>query len=607
MKQTNIINKKNGFLIALCISLLISVSNYSWIQIDNQPQPVIDEYVEKIYNLADGLTEKELKDYPRLFYWATLGPRPPSYQVMAAPMTLVFDRTVDTILIINAIFLVLLGLFTYKIAERTTTPSYAVLATLLVTTFPLTTELSKIARPHAIAPAVVALGIWLSLLCIQNRKASTAWLLAATFLFAFTIHPSTIYLLVGAIGVVGLLAVFNKNNKSLLPIELNLNHSYFLKGLLPAFSLCAIIIGGWLYIKWEQYIGLKNTIAEFFAPAASFWELEKTMHFAISWPYTILLIITLSIIALNLIIRKTEITKTLNIIALFLILMFAAFHVTGSGIYWHTFAGSTSVIAVLCSAGLMMTCNYISEAAFNNNIKRLMLLTLPAFICLYAISNYLHTGWGINSDATTNCRLNNKICETNNIRSVKPLAGNWMVKEIIAEILKEDKCLNNGCNIAVISHRPRYYSDEVFTSGMVEHFEPETRVKSDNFYPQRKLSFRRIGLGPGGNLNWLTSDFAIFLTSENNQAITEPVMHYGATKTEAPVVSFILDNLMSENALYKKVFTAKLPNQQHVILVKKIQQISQQQGIEIINSLKLDDSIKTELKQATIQLESNIE
>ena len=104
MEQTNIINKKNGPLIALCISLLISISNYTWIQLDTQPQPVIDEYVEKIFNLADGLIEKNLKDYPRLFYWATIGPRPSAYQIMAAPFTLIFGRSVDNILIVNAIF-----------------------------------------------------------------------------------------------------------------------------------------------------------------------------------------------------------------------------------------------------------------------------------------------------------------------------------------------------------------------------------------------------------------------------------------------------------------------------------------------------------------------
>ena len=106
------------------------------------------------------------------------------------------------------------------------------------------------------------------------------------------------------------------------------------------------------------------------------------------------------------------------------------------------------------------------------------------------------------------------MCEKNNLRSAKPLSGDWAIKDILKIILEKENAKLNIATLTLVSHRPKYYSDEVFTYSMVQHFEKQTRVKSDHFYPQRTLSFDRISTGPWKSLNWLYSEFSLFYRSE---------------------------------------------------------------------------------------------
>ncbi|NND00132.1 MAG: hypothetical protein HKN85_08120, partial [Gammaproteobacteria bacterium] len=144
-------------------ALMLALGNIIWVLLDNQPQPIVDPYVEKIFNLVAGLRENNWIEYPRTVYWASIGPRPPLYQLLAAPWVLIFGRSVDSILVVNSLFVALLSICTYLITQRFTAKRYAILAMVMVVSLPIQAHLNSLARPHAIVAAISALLILQSL------------------------------------------------------------------------------------------------------------------------------------------------------------------------------------------------------------------------------------------------------------------------------------------------------------------------------------------------------------------------------------------------------------------------------------------------------------
>ncbi len=193
-------------LLVLLVSA-VSIINLSWIIKDTRPLPFRDPYPEKILEFSDEISRTGFANFPRLMNRLSVGPRPPLYQLLAVPCVYTFGRTVDAMLVVNILSGVVLMLSAYGSGRLAGNRATGLLAALIVATYPPIVNLMKIARPHSILPASVALTLYLILLLIRTRKPLIFCLLGASLGIGFLIHPNFGYIspLPAVIGVLYLI------------------------------------------------------------------------------------------------------------------------------------------------------------------------------------------------------------------------------------------------------------------------------------------------------------------------------------------------------------------------------------------------------------------
>lgn len=594
-------------LAVLLLSATVSAANYAWIIIDTRPQPVIDEYVEKIMNLADGMEAHSLAQYPRLIYWASIGPRPMLYQVLAAPLVIFLPRSVDSILLVNALFIVALGYVTYRLGKEMYSSQAGLLAMVLVLAYPIITNLSRVARPHALLPTTVGIAILCILLALERRSVLSAWFVAFAILFAFAAHGYSLYLLAGPVILFLLYSVFFQRNPK-LPSSLRTTaswlvvktqDSFFLRGILPSFSIIVLLISSWVILKWDQYVGLRHVAKEIFEPMYSPWHYELTLPDALSPALFWVFLFGGGLIAVTSVSGVSRNWKAVFGLCA-LLLIFAGTHFAVGGKSWQTFSGVTPLIAAVSAVGLVSALDAVERAFSRAYIVVFLRRVVLSLVLASAVLVYLIVGWGLPEKGAladmmgvkSNCSARSNFCPD------RPMQGNWRMADIVKVLLSDEECHKEGCQVSVISHRPRYFSDEAFNYTQIVEFPEISKIRNDHFYPQRALAFHRIGRGEGARLNWLVSRYSIFLlggdsvnTDQAGQSQNKP------SELVQAVVAYLKNESKREGGLFETIFEGKLPNGEIVYVLKREKEIDEIERRKILDSLPINPPLEGPLRR----------
>jgi Pyruvate/2-oxoacid:ferredoxin oxidoreductase delta subunit len=572
----------------------IAVTILYWAQLDTRPQPVIDEYVEKIFNLADAIKEKSFLEYPRALYWATIGPRLPLYQAIAAPFVLFLDRSADSILIVNAIFLVILGMAIYKAGELVDSPLVGALSAVFVMTYPLVLDLARLARPHALLPAASAIFFWVALSFIKKSSILKSWLLIASVFLIFLTHASGLYVvLVPLLLVIGKFLLKDINiqepRMKLAYLKENLNNRIFLFGLIPAGSLLIGFIILWMLLKWDQYLSLQKVIKDVFAPQFGFWYIEKTFPDAVS-PFFAGLFVIGVIILLVFWIASNKQHEAMKFVILSLILTIVFIQTFFSGAFhWNNFVSILPLVAIISASGLVYARNFLITT-MKSALAAKIISYVAILICMsMALINYIVVMWltpamarqiqmlGVKSD----CTRQEYFCPD------PPVMGEWHLKEILSQVIKYDHCKKSLCRIVLVSQRPEYFHHEALTYTMVQYYSEETISPVSEIYPVRTVSIERTGRGDNGNFNWLFSDFIIFLTDDSGNPIRQLTPGFVAGgDIEYSIVKYILDH--TDDGTFEKLIERRLPNGLTAVLVSK--KIRLDKAYKIMNEMDILDN-----------------
>ena len=581
----------SGIGAAILFSAIIGVANLIWLAIDQQPQPVLDPYIEAIWNLTRGYGEKEVWEFPRLMIWSGLAPRVPLYQILSSPFVAVLGFDVDSILALNTLFMLVLGVATYRIAQRIVNSRFAVLATVLVVTLPIVTELSRLVRPHALMPAVVALVLWQCLRTIEQASVKNAWMLAIAVFSAFCIHASSIYLI-----AVPIASVFIYVGEKIAPPDTSviarfifaIKHPVFSKGVIPGFLTITLMIVIWMIIQWDFYVDMQQVIREIFEPQAVQWQLEQRSFANLNVLNTVLLVISAVLVLID---RSKNPTSAMARLMLFWLLsMFIAFHLFLKIGYWQQFSGSVSLIAVMCAKGLSLI-----ATAKNKIVGRVFLL----IVVLATVQSYATTAWGVFTVEGLPCGSKNPACEDGltDLRSNRPLRKEWPIADIIAPLFSQGSCSKAmQCTVTLVSFRSQYFSHELFQHTLVREFDYISRTGEHPFYPTRNVFFSRVGEGGEGILNWLYSDYVYYLLNAKRQPFASKLIDYGAVELEVPIVHFIESQVSQTNGLFKKIVEVPLPNGLYAIVAKRVEAVHSID--DVLDGMKLKDHIRQRMLQS---------
>lgn len=306
-----ILKIKNEYFMLGALIAVISFVNILWIIKDNRPQAFFDPYPKNTLEFVDSLKEQGFTQIPSLITKMSVGSRPPLYQLLAVPSIYLFGRSEDTILVVNIFFGVVLMLSTYGIAKMAKNSEAGLLASLLVATYPPIVGLSKIARPHSVLPACVALSLWLLFKLLKKRSWKTSWAFGASLGFGILIHPVFFFLL-AAPSLIFCLYI------ALFQMEPRLPHSpgklpswlmykildpFVLKGLLPAGVIALAITAVWYLPNIDGVIYSAQVTKGFWSSVtlgfwhlnSSFWWYALTMPGAISHVLFALLVVGLMV------------------------------------------------------------------------------------------------------------------------------------------------------------------------------------------------------------------------------------------------------------------------------------------------------------------------
>jgi hypothetical protein len=573
----------------IIFSSFVAVSVLYWAKLDDRPQPVIDEYVEKTLNLSYALKEKSFREYPRALYWASIGPRFPLYQALSAPFVLFVNRSADSILIVNAIFLVVMGIASYEAGKLVNGPLAGALSAVFVLTYPIVLNLARLARPHAILSAACAIFFWAALSFLKKETLLKSWFLIASVFLVFLTHASGLYIVIVPfflLMIKFLLGDINilKTHTMLANLKRNVSNRIVLFGLIPAGSLLIGFIMAWMILKWDQYLGMQKVIKEIFAPQRGMWYMEYTFPDVVSPFFSGLFVIGLIVSLVSLIGSRKQ-QQTLKFVVFSLIVTAILIHVFFRGAFaWHNLVAIIPLVAVISASGLVKTREFVISTSKSILVARIISFVAILTCFVMAFINYHIVMWskpevgglvrmlGVKSD----CTRTDFFCPNS------PLSGEWYLKDIVGEIIKYNQCKRTPCIVVLVSQRPEYFHHEALNYTMVQYYNRETISPLSQFYPIRTISIQRTG-DSGRKFNWLFADFVIFLTDASGFPIQQITPGFGAGGyVEYGIVKYILKHL--NDGIFEKRIERRLPNGLRAVLISM-------QPVPLINMDKIIDEM----------------
>lgn len=588
-------------LLILCFLLLgLSGLNLYWLKLDTRPHAYTDGYPEKTMNLADGLRDQGIQTWPRHLYWATIGPRPSLYQAMASPFVLFVERSPDGMLIVNTLFMIVLGLAVYQLGALAAGPLAGFLAALIVSTYPLTLQLGMHARPHALLPATTALVILSMVLAIRRRTWPMAWLVAACLFLTFSIHASGIILLGALVAVFCLYTAFFQTepkrpaswDSAWSWVLSKLRDPFVLHGLIPAMGSLLTVVALWMVLKWEQWLALKEVSERIFLPMYGFWDYEQTLPRQVSWIFTGLLLLGIVVSTLR-VMAAPQRNGLRGFLLLALFSLFAMAHLSGA-VGWAAFAGVLPLLALVTAVGVLDLLAWVWAVSSNRRLHRTIATALLGLTATGILVNYAHARWGLLSslpllgdDHFERCTQDDWVCPR------YPMGGDWQLQPLLGVMVRDNACRQQGCRLVHLSKRPAWFSEEPLTYGLVQYYPQASLLPSDAFYPQRTVRVDTLGTGAGGVLNWLIADYVVFLSDGQGQPSIDDGPYWGNKAVERALVTWLARD-MNDNpsSAYREVFKAALPSGAFVTLARRERDIGAQEARDIVSSLQLPEETR---------------
>ncbi len=220
----------------------IGFSHILWTAKDDVPSLGTDSHIY-LYNLLDFLDNLSWSRFHEL--WPMLGKlgvvgRPPLYQILTAPMIVLFGRSEDSALLINLVFFLILALAVYRIGGSVKNNSTGLLATCIVVSYPPIIHLSRIYLPHFAVAATGAVTLWLLLALLEKRSIMIAWWLGFTLAAGLMLHPYYAWVSAVPTFFVGIyLLLFKLSPK--YPGSIKQTPSWIARKLRERFVLCGLL------------------------------------------------------------------------------------------------------------------------------------------------------------------------------------------------------------------------------------------------------------------------------------------------------------------------------------------------------------------------------
>ena len=249
--------------------LVTSLLNVIWVRRDTLLGPEADSkyYFISTYKFIDSLSSGNWSQLPEAFSDPNLAGRPPLYQLLSIPFLLIFGRSMDSAVLVNLPFQVLLLFSTYQIGKLLAGRGIGVLAAALVSAYPPLVQLAHIFRPHFALAACVALCVWRLLLLLENRSIGNVWLFVLSLLFGVFVHPFIVFALTLPVIVLSTYIILfqteprRPSSKRFVQwLSAKLKDPVFAQGFLPVFISSILLISIWYLTAGLPLLGALQSI-----------------------------------------------------------------------------------------------------------------------------------------------------------------------------------------------------------------------------------------------------------------------------------------------------------------------------------------------------------
>lgn len=580
-------------ILLVLLIILASVFQLIWIAQDTRPHPFTDPYPNQILEFVDLLLAGGTHSFQQLLTVLSTQGRPPLYGLLSVPFVLLFGRSVDSMLLVNVGFMVLLLISVYGLGLTVKDRRVGLLAAFLCATYPTIVNLSHISRPNFAETACVALSLWLLFALVRSRSKPIAWLFGLSLGFGVLIRHFFVFHLALPSLVLGFyLLLFQTTPRwptglRQLPAWLldKLRDPFVRYGLLPGLLIAAAMTASWYLSEMGEPFWQLTTAVQKLPPVIrgfgsiadySFWWYAQTATGAMSNVFVVLFIIGLVMALLNR--RLLSLTLVFVVIASYTILSLQ------KGLGWHRFASVLPVVAVITALWIVeLQCNWL---------RRLLIA-----VCMIVGSfNYSVVMWGVqpwsrpiaillgsplasvthkvgHSDAATWTKtLDEDTCSwrVNAVFCPEPARNeDWRLSDIAETILRDGSCAKGQCRVLVVSE------NENFNIAVLGY-----QVIQD--FPLSRYSLRYLRASPWPwsrhyQRDWMMMDYILYISEWSNHRVGHALTQF----LESPPEEF--------RGIFEPVESFSLPTGWTARLVRRTQEVSAKQAERIIASLDLPE------------------
>jgi hypothetical protein len=461
----------------------------------------------------------------------------------AAFFVLVFNRTIDAMLGFNLAMNGLMILVAFLVGRLVKNRGAGLLSALFVATFPPIVNLTRLARPQSVLPALVIVWLWSLLLMLQKRTVKTAWLFCFILLVGLWLHPNAFFLLLPATSLFIVYAIFSADNQDANPLSITnfslkkfasrgwakLKRPFVTKGLLPGLLMVALLASAWYLSALEDVTELAiesatNWSSERYGftdiPATPFWYLW-TFSGAISNFFAFLF-------WAGFIVYLFAKQRYPLILCLTFILMYFGMILRQGTLAWMNFAAVLPVVGVISAVFIVdlfagdqnNALNMTPQLHSQRVIQIFASVLLGAAICISLFNVYVVTGelsengellaqtLGAPLDVACGWRMTVAYCPN------PPRSQDWQELAILQTIINDEGCPNATCSVAVVTE-----SAEIFSFISLRYF-------GEQKFPEATLEFLPIRRHGRYSLDWLTTDYIIYIPQLQNNLYANAVASF---------------------------------------------------------------------------------
>lgn len=573
-----------GFLIVISIA-----SNITWIRVDNRLGPEIDSkvYFSKTLVFMDQLENGSQNIFIENLQELSHGGRPPLYQLLSIPFIALLGRSMDSGLMLNLVFQVLLLVSIFNIGKLLGNQKAGLLAAVLITAYPPMIQLSRIFRPNFALTACYALSLWLLLTLLRTRSLKHAWWFMISLGFGLFIHPFMFIVLVIPVSVISIHLLFFQatpqhpsGTRNFFPwLWKKFTDPLLIRGFLPAILLVGVLVASWYLPSSGKLMETLQTassdeLAQFRGfevltrgfneiPADFFWFL-RTMPYALSTILSILFALGLVIAIIKH--RPQD--------------WFMAGTFAGAYLFFGFISTKTWMqFSVVLPMMALISAVWIAELRSRWLLAGLATLTLVSALFVYYFVN-----WGSTEPSFTFAKyMGAALNEDNTCRSgdlvfcANPASQeDWHVSEFLSMVMNDRNCQAGNCDLMVY----RFTPDFSFTSFRL-YFLNEYPDLQMNIPQETEINFSIAGFNYS---DLLTSSHIIFQVLDKKR--NSDLYHW-------VTLNFLNFPPPSFKSAHEEVATLELPNGSKARLIRRTQPLTLQEVEDTIHAIDLPEKYAT--------------